>query len=149
MDELFNAFGLDWRLLLIQAVNFGALLFILWRFLYRPVLRIIDERRAKIEEGVEKAREADARLAAAHEESESIVGKAAREAESMVAAARLRAEEKGSVVLSEAQKRADALLADAAARAEEAQRRALKESERDIAKAAMLAAEKVMREKSA
>jgi hypothetical protein len=38
---------------------------------------------------------------------------------------------------------------DAAARAEEARRTAIVESEKDIARAAMLAAEKVLRQKSA
>ena len=39
------------------------------------------------------------------------------------------------------------LLADARAKGEEAKRQALKESEREIARAAMLAAEKILREK--
>ena len=47
-----------------------------------------------------------------------------------------------------AQERADGMLKDATMRAVEAQAKALKESQKDIAKAAMLAAEKILREKA-
>lgn len=149
MEQLFSTFGIDWRLLLIQAVNFGLLLGALTYLLYRPLLRIIDERREKIAEGVRTAEAAARRLAEAQAESEGIVGGAAREAEGLVAAARERAEGAGVEIVRDAQARADAVMKDAAQRAEEARRAALAASERDIARAAMLAAEKVLRQKSA
>lgn len=149
MSELFAAFGIDWKLLLVQAINFGLLLVILWRFLYTPILRMIDERQRKIEEGVRAAEEAEKRLAAAAGEGQAIVTKASRVAEGMVVLARTRAEEKGGEILKSAEEKAEAILADAAARAAETQRSALQKSERGIAQAAMLAAEKILREKSA
>jgi F0F1-type ATP synthase membrane subunit b/b' len=45
MGDLFAAFGINWKLLVIQAVNFGVLLLALWYFLYTPVLTMIDERK--------------------------------------------------------------------------------------------------------
>lgn len=144
MGELFSTFGIDWKLLAAQSVNFGLLLLILWYFLYRPVIAMIDERRKRIAEGVEKAAAADKRLEDAASESAEIIGRASREGESLVASARARAEEKGSEMVAEANRKADALLKDAAARAQEAERQALRASERNIAKAAMLAAEKIL-----
>src|SRR3989344_5797532 len=148
MSELFSTFGVDWKLLIIQAVNFGLLLSVLTYFLYKPILKIIDERREKIAEGVRTAEAASRRLAEAKEEGEGIVGSAAREAEGLVASARSRADEKGSEIMKAAEARAAATLKEAAERAEEAKRKALKESEHEIARAAMLAAEKILREKS-
>ena len=149
MSELFAAFGVNWKLLLVQAVNFGLLLSALTYFLYKPVLRMIDERREKVAEGVRTAEEADRKLADAKAEGEGLVGDAAREAEGLVATARTRAEEKGAEIVKAAEARANATLKDAQARAEEAKRLALQESSKDIARAAMLAAEKILREKSA
>ena len=149
MSELFEVFGINWKLLLIQAFNFGLLLIILWRFLYTPVLRMIDERRKKIEEGVKTAEEAERKLADSESKGKDIVGGASREAERIVGAARERAEEKGSELLREAETRAEALLSDASERAQETKRQALKQSEREIARAAMLAAEKILHGKSA
>lgn len=149
MGELFAAFGIDWKLLLVQAVNFGVLLAVLTYFLYKPILRIIDERREKAAEGVRAAEEANRRLADAKREGEKTVGEAAREAEQLVAAARARAEEKQNEIMREAETRAANLMKEAHDRAEEAKRTALQESSKEIARAAMLAAEKILREKSA
>jgi F-type H+-transporting ATPase subunit b len=148
MSALFAAFGINWHLLLIQAVNFALLLAVLTYFLYRPILKMIDERQAKIAEGVRMAQEAGKRLEDAKSEGESLVGSAAREAEGLVAAARTRADEKGTEIVSAAQVRADALMKEAAAHATEAKRQALAESEREVAKAAMLAAEKILATRS-
>ena len=147
MSELFAAFGINWKLLLVQAINFGLLLVILWRFLYTPVLRMIDERQKKIAEGVKNAEAAAEKLTAAEGEGKEIVSTASREATGMIAAARVRAEERGSELVKAAEVKAEALLADAAARATEAQRMALQRSEQQIAKTAMLAAEKILASK--
>lgn len=149
MNDLFAAFGVNWKLLLIQAVNFGLLLSVLSYFLYKPLLKIIDERRESVAEGVRKAQAADRQLEDAKQEGSEMVGRAAREAEQLVATARSRADEKGLEVLRTAEARAEALLKDAQARAEESKRQALLESQKDIARAAMLAAEKILKEKSA
>lgn len=149
MHQLFATFGINWKLLLAQAVNFGILLGILWYFLYQPVMQMLDTRRKRIAEGVEKAKAADLRLDEAKAEGERMVGEAAREAEGLVATARTRAEERGSEILQAAEERAAATLRDATARADEARRQTLKASEKEIARAAVLAAEKILREKSA
>jgi len=149
MSELFAAFGINWQLLLVQAFNFGFLLFVLWYFLYTPILKLIDDRQKKIAEGVRTAEAAERTLADAKEESDGIVGDAAREAEGLVAAARVRADERGADIVKSAEARAAATLKEAQERAEEAQRLALKKSEQEIARAAMLAAEKILTEKNA
>ncbi|TSC85873.1 MAG: F-type H+-transporting ATPase subunit b [Parcubacteria group bacterium Gr01-1014_8] len=149
MSELFAAFGINWKLLLIQAFNFGILLLVLWKYLYTPVLRIIDERRQKMAEGVKNAEEAEKKLASAESEGKDIVSNASREAEGMVVAARTRAGEKEDEIIKEAESRADVILREAAARAEEVNRQMLATSARDIAKAAVLAAEKILRQKNA
>ncbi len=145
MSEFAAAFGLDWKLLIIQAINFGALLAILSYFLYKPLMKMIDERQAKIAEGVRMAESASTRLAEAKAEGDQLIGTASREAEGLVAAARGRADEKGVEILKQAEERAQRVLKEAQAHAEEAKRQAMQESSKDIARAAMLAAEKILR----
>lgn len=149
MSELLAAFGINWKLLLVQAVNFGLLLSVLTYLLYKPILKIIDERREKVAEGVRTAEAAQRRLEEAKKEGDALVGTAARDAEALVANARARADEKGGEIVKAAESRADALMKEAAQKAEEAKRQALSESQKEIARAAMLAAEKILREKSA
>ncbi len=78
-----------------------------------------------------------------------MIADATREAEAALAAARTRAGEAGAELLKNAELRADSVLKDAESRAEEAKRKMMQETEREIARAAMLAAEKILREKSA
>lgn len=144
MESLLAVFGVNWKLLLAQGVNFALLLAVLSYFLYKPVLRMIDERREKIAEGVRTAEAASMRLAEAQKKGDGIVGDASREAETLVKTARARAEEKGVEIIKSAEARAQSALSDASARAEEAKRQAIKESEKEITRAAMLAAEKIL-----
>lgn len=148
MEGLVTAFGLDWRLLIIQAVNFTVLLAGLTYFLYTPVMDMIAKRREMVAEGVRSAQEADRVLADSKKQGEGIVGEAAREAEGLVAAARARADERGQELVREAERKAHAVIADANARAEEAKRLALMESEKEITRAAVLAAEKILRKEA-
>ena len=62
MSELLSQLGIDWHLLLSQMINFGILLLVLWYFIYKPLLKLLHDRRDKIELGVLKAEEADRRL---------------------------------------------------------------------------------------
>ena len=67
MQQLFDQLGIDWHLLLSQAVNFFLLLLVLRIFVYKPLLKLLHDRRARIEEGLAKAEEADRRLAEVEE----------------------------------------------------------------------------------
>lgn len=145
MEQLFAAFGINWKLLLVQGINFGLLLTVLWWFLYRPVLKIIDDRRKRIVEGVQAAEEANKKLADSKGEGDAILIGARREAERIIAAARERAKEKESEIVQGAHAKAEELYADAKARAEEEERAALRNSAKEITRAAVLAAEKILR----
>src|SRR3989344_5833992 len=62
MSQVLSVFGIDWRLLLINAVNFGLVLLALWYFLYAPVLKMLEERRKKVSDGVRDAESAKREL---------------------------------------------------------------------------------------
>lgn len=48
-------FGLDWRLFVAQLVNFGIILFVLWKWVFGPVTKGLSERTEKIEHSLEDA----------------------------------------------------------------------------------------------
>lgn len=145
MDQLFAAFGIDWKLLIAQAVNFGVLFVVLTYLLYKPVLKTLEERRAKVAQGVLDAEEATNRLAGADEEATGKIQQAEEEAQQIVASARDEAGSERARLLKEAEERAAGIQTDAEARAAETAARALRESEKEIARLAILAAEKAMR----
>ena len=49
--------GLDPGLFIAQLVNFLVVLLVLWRFAYRPLLKLLSERTEKIEGGLKMAKE--------------------------------------------------------------------------------------------
>jgi hypothetical protein len=51
----------DWSTLALQTVNFSILVWLLYRFLYRPVLRLLDARRAEIDKQYAEAHMAEAK----------------------------------------------------------------------------------------
>ncbi|MEA3273492.1 MAG: F0F1 ATP synthase subunit B [Patescibacteria group bacterium] len=55
--ELIEKLGIDWKILIAQIINFSLLLAILYYFLYKPILNVLEKRRKKIKKSL---READA-----------------------------------------------------------------------------------------
>jgi F-type H+-transporting ATPase subunit b len=62
MQQLLDQLGINWQLLLSQAVNFILLLIVLRIFVYKPLLKLLHDRREKIEKGLVQADEAERRL---------------------------------------------------------------------------------------
>lgn len=56
MEELVKKFGLDLGLLIAQVLNFGVVLFVLWKFAYKPVLKVLSERQEKIAKSLDDAK---------------------------------------------------------------------------------------------
>jgi len=52
VQQIANTFGVDWPHLVAQIVSFCIVCFLLHRFAYKPVLRILDERRTQIAKNV-------------------------------------------------------------------------------------------------
>ncbi len=148
MEQLIEAFGIDVRLVIIQAVNFGLLMVVLTYFLYTPVLKLLRERQEKIAQSLKDAEAASKAREDAEAEKRSIVAAANQEAVAMAERAALHAKEKATAIEAEAVLKAAQAKAAAETAAEELKARALKESEAEIAKLAILAAEKVLRDKT-
>lgn len=62
MEELIKSFGINWKLLTAQVVNFAILFWLLKRFAYSPLLGVLKQRESKIREGLSMAKEAEEKL---------------------------------------------------------------------------------------
>ncbi|MDP3795326.1 MAG: F0F1 ATP synthase subunit B [bacterium] len=113
MSELTNHFGIDWKLLIAQAINFFVLLLVLKKFAFGPILKMLRARRQEIEKGLEFSKEAEENLRKSNETRERIVTEAKGEALSIVTEAENLAKERREVVLEEAVKKGEALQTEA------------------------------------
>jgi F-type H+-transporting ATPase subunit b len=74
--------------LIFQAIGFAVLLFVLSRFAYRPLLRILDERRDRAQEIVEKSDQIKKDLSETEARTRGELEKARAEAQAIIAEAR-------------------------------------------------------------
>src|SRR3989344_888148 len=63
-----QALGIDGKLLTAKIVNFIILVFVLRKFVYQPLLGLLEKRRQTIEERMKKAEEIETRFSAFKEE---------------------------------------------------------------------------------
>lgn len=145
MEQIITVFGINWKLLLIQAVNFGLLLFILHRYLYKPVLAMIDARRIKIERAVKHAEQAEVELGEAEAQKASIIRFATQRGDELIDAAKKHAEIEEHAIIKDAHRKAVHLIAEAERRVAREREEMLEKAEREVARMAILAAEKVLR----
>jgi len=106
----FDAFGVDLPKLIFQIVNFLLLLYLANRFAFKPILRILDERAARIRKGLEDAEAAarDRELALA--EREAALSEARQEAQALLARANKIAEDSRAETLAAAKADAEKLI---------------------------------------
>jgi F-type H+-transporting ATPase subunit b len=88
MQELLHSLGIEWPILIAQLVNFAILLCVLHRFVYKPVIKAIDERRESARVTVEKEEYVAKLLMSAGEEREKVLGEARRESQALLETAR-------------------------------------------------------------
>ena len=100
---LIHALGIDVRILLAQFFNFAILVFILWRFAYKPIFKILEERRSKIEKGLNDAEASAERLRLAEEESKKIILQSRQEAAQVMEKAQKQAELRQAEIIKKAE----------------------------------------------
>lgn len=105
LQKIANDFGVDWPHLGAQIISFSIVCILLQRYAYRPVLKVLEERRKKIAQGLDDAKKSSENLAQAELERREILRKADEEAtrligESRAAAARVKEEETQKAIAS-------------------------------------------------
>jgi F-type H+-transporting ATPase subunit b len=81
-------FGLDWPHFIAQCISFGIVAFVLHRFAYKPVLKVLEERRQRIDEGLKNAEQIKKDLANAQSKAQEIMNQAAAQATRLIEEAR-------------------------------------------------------------
>lgn len=100
--EILTRFGIEPTLLLAQIVNFIIILFVLKKFFYKPIVKTLEDRKARIEESLNNADLIEEKLQKTEEKTSKIIEDASQNAKEIIAGAK-----------SEAQRIADTALVDA------------------------------------
>lgn len=143
MDAL-SSLGINGPFLLAQIFNFFVLLFVLRRFLYKPVVNMLETRKQRIADGLQAAEMARREAEAERAQLQAQIDRERREAMERVAAASKRGETLATEIESSARLDAQKILDDARTEAARERERIIAEAQDQIAELAMLAAEKVL-----
>lgn len=131
MDEFVRQFGIDWRLLVSQAVNFLIVLVVLRMFVYKPVATILRERRQKVEESIAKSKEADHRLQDIQEMAREKMRETEERATALLREVDARAKERETMLLDSSRKKGEVLLQEAGKSIEAERMKARSELDRE------------------
>jgi F-type H+-transporting ATPase subunit b len=143
MDVL-TTLGINGRDFIWQTINFLVLIFLLSRFLYKPIVGMLDERTRRIQESLEAAEKARAEVAQADRERDELLATARREIQEMMATAQQVADRIQSEARSTAQQEAQRIIESARQEADAERAQAMAELRREVAGLAVMAAERVI-----
>ncbi len=133
MQSLVQNFGIDWKILVSQVFNFLIIFGIVTFLIYKPLAKIVAERRRKIQEGLEKEEEASRRLTEISILESETLKKAESEAVALISQAERRAKEQEAKILKEADEREREIRKKSFEAIEEAKARSIKEAESELA----------------
>jgi F-type H+-transporting ATPase subunit b len=145
VEALIEAFDVNLVGLFFQVVNFLLLLYLLNRFLFKPLLARMDERSSKIEKGLEDAEAAARDRELARAEREAAVAEARKESAEMLARANKIAEDTRNEILNDARTEAERVTARAREEIVAEKDRAMAELRAQVADLALEAAGKLVR----
>jgi F-type H+-transporting ATPase subunit b len=88
MGETLQTLGIYWPKLIAQTINFAIVLFVLWKWAYQPVLKILEERQRRTAEAMKNADKIKSDLAQAEATREQILADANAKANKFIEEAR-------------------------------------------------------------
>jgi F-type H+-transporting ATPase subunit b len=136
--------GFNAPLLIAQIVNFIVLLVVLRLFVYKAVLKMLDERSKKIDESMKQTEAIKEQLAHTEEESKKAINAASKEGQEIVARAARTGEDVRKQAVEEAKKDAEGVLIRARSEIQQERDEAIGELRKEFADLTILAAEKVI-----
>jgi F-type H+-transporting ATPase subunit b len=132
VQEIARQFGVDWSHLFAQIISFGIVCALLYKFAYRRVLDMLDQRRQQIAEGLANAEKIKAELARTEARRQEVMMQANAQAtklieEARAAAARVQEQETQKAITT-----AEQIIAKAREAAEQDHIRMLAELKREV-----------------
>lgn len=132
MESLIENFGLDWKLLLSQAVNFSLVFVILRVTVYTPLLQVMAKRKKKIEDGIMKDEEGTKRLLGIATLEKEKLKEAEAKALGIIHSGEEKAKKEGMKILEATAKKKEEMEVAARAQIEAEKQSALREAESQI-----------------
>ena len=147
MDSLVSIFHIDFKLFLAQLINFAIIFFVLYKFAFKPIAKIMQERTVTIEKSLNDAKEVEKKLAETNLEQTKILNSAKKDALAIIENANQSAEINKQKLIEKTKLEVAAVFESEKAKIAQEKEESLKEIKNEMADLVVLAVEKVLKEK--
>ncbi len=145
--EFFTSLGIDWKLFLAQIINFGILLFVLQRFLYKPMLSFLSKREQSIKDNLDLSEELKTEKVNLDLKKDEVLSEARKEAHKIIHDAKVFGEKEKTRLMTETQKEIKEMLAQKELAALREKDQILRDAKGEIIDLIMLATENIIKQK--
>lgn len=105
--EFLQKFGINWKVLIAQIINFLVLFYLLKRFVFPRFLEILAEREEKINKGLKLSEEMDKKISEIREKREKILESTREKARQLISTAREKIKREKEEILAKAREEAE------------------------------------------
>ncbi|EKE11158.1 MAG: hypothetical protein ACD_15C00133G0009 [uncultured bacterium] len=145
--ELLNNLGINGKLLVAQIINFLILLFVLHKFAYGPVVKMLETRTKKIEKGLKDAQESQKKLEEISEKEQAVLVEARKQAQEIIKKSEESAILQAQEIVVSAKKQSQKILETAQKQIEQEKVKILAEVKAEVTGLVVMATEKIINEK--
>jgi F-type H+-transporting ATPase subunit b len=142
--SVLGTFGVKPDLFVAQLVNFLLVMVVLWRFVYKPILHILDTREAAIAKSMKDVEDIAARVKATDAERAAMLSDARKESQAIIEAAMRETEARKNDMLESAKREVERVIAQGKARLDAEREAAMQAMRKEIVDIAVRAAAKIV-----
>lgn len=138
--------GINWGILLAQLFNVILLVWLLTRFLYRPILNMLNQRTERIQQSLREAEQVKEQLARAKQDYDAELARARQEAGAILAQAQERAKVQEQEIVAQARQEAERIRNEAREQAVQERDQLLRDLKNQMADLVTMTAARVLGE---
>jgi len=140
------ALGINLKMLIAQLAHFLIVLFIFWKWIYKPIVKILDKRAETIEKSMKQAKEVEERVAKLEKERKDIITSAKAEASHRIEEAQAGAEARKNDILVQAKVEVERVVKSGKEQLVKEKEIMIREAKNEIVEVAIAAAKQVLQE---
>lgn len=140
------ALGIDLKIFIAQLINFAVVLFVLWKWAYTPILKILKERSVTIENSLKNAEAIESRLSDLAGERETVLNEARQEADKILAKTKIDAEKRGEEMMNKVKIEVENIVASGKNQLQQEKEMMLRDARKDMIEITLVASQKILRD---
>jgi len=139
-----DTFGIDWPMLIAQAINFLIVALVIWKFAFKNILSTIKEREQQISDSLKNADRIKLELEETEKQQQETLQEASIAAKKTISSAQEQAKALIEAQKEDARKQAEEIITKAKLAMEQERERVLREAREEIASLVVLTTSKVL-----